>query len=274
MKALILGAGYGVRLYPLTANTPKPLLEVAGKPVIEWSLDWLLPNKEIEEIIIVSNHRFYDNYQKWLKEKISICGTPCYRWGKKISIYDDNTVSINDKLGAIGDIQFVINKANIKDDMLIVAGDNIFEVDFTDFIKHFKKHGTTIGLKDLSGVDKSIMGQYGVVTLDKNNKIIDFEEKSPYPKSTLVAICLYIFSRENLKLISEYLEGGLNPDAPGFYLQWLYKRKSIYGYILKGCWFDIGDIDSYENASNYYCGKSSTNQISNKRRGISALSKK
>ena len=274
MKALILGAGYGIRLYPLTANTPKPLLEVAGKPVIEWSLDWLLPNKEIEQVIIISNHLFYDNYQKWLKEKISIRGTPCYRWGKKISIFDDKTVSINDKLGAIGDIQFVINKARIKDDLLVVAGDNIFEVDFTDFIKYFKKHGTTIGLKDLSGVDKSILGQYGMVTLDENNRVIDFEEKSPYPKSTLVATCLYIFPRETVKLISEYLKSGLNPDAPGFYLQWLHKKENIYGYILKDCWFDIGDIDSYEKASNYYAGKFSTNRASNKQRRISALNKK
>lgn len=272
MKALILGAGYGVRLYPLTANTPKPLLEVAGKPVIEWSLDWLLPNKEIEEVIIVSNHRFYDNYQKWLKEKMSIRGTPCHQWGKKISIYDDKTVSIDDKLGAIGDIQFIINKANIKDDLLVVAGDNIFEVDLANFIKHFKKHGSTIGLKDFSNVNKSIIGQYGVVTLDENNRVIDFEEKSPYPKSTLVAICLYIFSRESLKLISEYLKSGLNPDAPGFYLQWLHKKENLYGYILKGCWFDIGDIDSYENASNYYSSKYAANESSKQRR-ISALNK-
>ncbi|MFH1230159.1 MAG: nucleotidyltransferase family protein [Planctomycetota bacterium] len=272
MRALILGAGYGVRLYPLTANTPKPLLEVAGKPVIEWSLDWLLPNKEIEQIIIVSNHRFYNNYQKWLKEKMSIRGTPYYQWGEKISIYDNKTVSIDDKLGAIGDIQFVINKDNIKDDLLVVAGDNIFEVDLVDFIKYFKKHGSTIGLKDFSNVNKSILGQYGVVTLDENNRVIDFEEKSPYPKSTLVAIGLYIFSRETLKLINEYLKNGLNPDAPGFYLQWLHKKENLYGYILKDCWFDIGDIDSYEKASNYYSSKYVINQ-SLKQRRISTLNK-
>lgn len=255
MKALILGAGYGIRLYPLTKNTPKPLLDVGGKPVIEWTLDLLLPKKEIDNVYIISNLRFFDHYKKWLEEKMAQ-GNPLFRkWGKKIIIYNDNSTSTDDKLGAIGDIQFVIKKAGIKDDLLIVAGDNIFELDPADFIKYFRKNGTTIGLKDLKGTDRCILNQYGLVTLDKDNKVIDFEEKSPSSISTLVSMCLYIFSKEDIKLIDNYLKNGFNPDAPGFYMQWLYKKKDVYGYMLKGNWFDIGDIDSLEKASDYFSRK-------------------
>ncbi|MEW6027250.1 MAG: nucleotidyltransferase family protein [Planctomycetota bacterium] len=252
MKALILGAGYGVRLYPLTANTPKPLLDMAGKPVMEWSLDLLLPRKEIDKIYIVSNHLFYINYEKWLKGKLEQRSGHYRKYGQKIVLCDDMSQSTNDKLGAIGDIQFVIKKHKINDELLIVAGDNLFEIDFTDFVKFFRKLGTTICLKDFKGSKREILSQYGLVTLDNAGRIIDFEEKPALPQSTLVAMCLYIFAKEDLKLITAYLNKGFNPDAPGYYLQWLYKQKDIYGYTLKGKWFDIGDIDSYGTASDYY----------------------
>jgi len=252
MKAIVLGAGYGMRLYPLTANTPKPLLAIAGKPVMEWTLDLLLPRKEIDQIFIVSNHLFYINYEKWLAEKMEERTGLFHTYGKKIVLCDDKSQNINDKLGAIGDISFVMKKAKINDDLLVVAGDNLFEIDFTDFIKYFKKQGTTICLKDFKGSSREIISQYGLVTLDDDKRIIDFEEKPAQPQSTLVAMCLYIFAKGDLKLINEYLKKGFNPDAPGYYLQWLYKQKDIYGYTLKGRWFDIGDIDSYEKASDYY----------------------
>jgi len=255
MKALILGAGYGVRLYPLTKNTPKPLLDVAGKPVMEWTLEMLLPRKEIDKIYIISNHHFYENYLNWLKKKKTEKKTVFGKWGKKIIIIDDNSKSTDDKLGALGDIHFAIKKAAIKDDILIVAGDNIFELNLADFLKYFNTKGTCIGLKDLKGTDRSILSQYGLVTLDKEKRVVDFEEKSPTSTSTLVAICLYIFAKRDLKLIDEYLDDGFNPDAPGFYLQWLHKKKEIYGYILKERWFDIGDIDSYKKASDYFSRK-------------------
>ena len=252
MKAIILGAGYGVRLCPLTKNTPKPLLAIAGKPVIEWSLDALLPRKEIDRIFIVSNNRFYDNYKDWLEQRMQSPAGLFRKYGQKIVIYNDKSLSPDDKLGAIGDINFVIKKAAIKDDLMIVAGDNLFGIDYTDFVKYFKKHGTTICLKDFKGSNKKLVSQYGVVTLDKDKRLIDFEEKPAQPQSTLVAMCLYIFAQGDLKLVSQYLKKGFNPDAPGYYLQWLHKTKDIYGYTLKGRWFDIGDIDSYEKASDYY----------------------
>lgn len=251
MKALILGAGYGVRLYPLTKNNPKPLLPIAGRPVIEWGLDHILRIKEIDEIYIVVNHSFYESYQRWLANY----QTSGYlaKAKKKITLCDDETTSNDNRLGAIGDIQLVINQQRIKDDLLIMAGDNLFEFSLDEFIRFYKNHGAVIALKNMIGLDKSLISQYSVVTLDEAKQVvINFEEKPPLPQSSLIAICLYLFSSKEIGLIKEYLTQGLNPDAPGYYIQWLYKKSPLYGCELKGGWFDIGDIDSYKKANDYY----------------------
>lgn len=243
MKALILGAGYGVRLYPLTKNKPKPLLAIAGRPVIEWVIDRILPLKGVDEIIIVVNEQFYENYQRWLGE---------YGCSKKITLCNDHTDSNETRLGAIGDINLVIDEHKIKDDLLIIAGDNLFEFNLVEFVRFFKSHGPTIALRNMKGVDKRLISQYSVVTLDKRDQVVDFEEKPPDPKSSLIAICLYLFPKKDLVLIKKYLATGFNPDAPGYYIQWLYKKTDVCGCIMKGSWFDIGDIDSYNKANDYY----------------------
>ena len=187
--------------------------------------------------------RFYENYQRWLSN---------YPTAKKITICNDGTLTNDDRLGAIGDINLVVDKFKIKDDLLVVAGDNVFGFDLRELLKFSKAHGTTIALKNLKDADKKLISQYSVVTLDKSNRLVDFEEKPPVPKSTLIAICLYIFRKKELGLIKEYLQAGFNPDAPGYYIQWLYKKVNVYGCTLKGAWFDIGDIDSYNKANDYY----------------------
>jgi len=245
VKALILGAGYGVRLYPLTKNTPKPLLNIAGKSVIEWTLDLLSPVKDISEIIIVVNQRFYESYQNWLPEVQK-------KFKKKITLINDGTTTNDNKLGAVGDIKFVLDKCGIKDDLLVIAGDNLFGENIADVIKCYKKHGLTIALKNMKDVDRQLISQYSVVTLDNEDKVIDFEEKPPDPKSTLIAVCLYVFPAKDFGLIKEYLDGYLNPDAPGYYIQWLHKKRDVFGYVMKHHWFDIGDIDSYNEANDFY----------------------
>lgn len=248
MKALILGAGYGVRLYPLTKNQPKPLIHVGGRPVIEWSLEQILSLRSVDEVIIVVNNRFYENYERWHYEYTLT------RAGQKnrIRLCNDGTNSADDRLGAIGDIQFAIDKFSIRDDLLVVAGDNLFQFSLADFVRFSKKYGASIVLKNMKEIDKELISQYSVVTLNGDNRITDFEEKPPSPKSSLIAICLYLFPQNDLGLIKKYLVSGFNPDAPGYYIQWLYKQISVYGYTLKGSWFDIGDIDSYNVANDYY----------------------
>ncbi|MBI4834595.1 MAG: nucleotidyltransferase family protein [Planctomycetes bacterium] len=246
MKALILGAGYGVRLYPLTQNMPKPLLAIAGKPVINWTIERLNKIKEIKELFIVVNQRFYPNYERWVKE---------FKGPKKITVVNDGTTSPDDRLGAIKDIRFVIEQEKINDDLLIVAGDNLFDFALKPLVDFYKKKGPCIALINLKKLDEKLLSQYGIATLNKAKQIVEFEEKPPVPKSTLAAVCLYIFSRDRLGLINDYLDCCYNPDAPGYYIQWLYKQTALFGCEMKGKWFDIGDIDSYNKANEYFAKK-------------------
>jgi len=244
MKALILGAGYGIRLYPLTKNTPKPLLTIAGKPVIEWTLQKVEKIKEISEILIVTNQKFYQAFQRWEEN---------YKTTKKIKIINDETTSPDDRLGAVQDIQFAIKNVNIDEDLLVIAGDNLFDMPFAEIITKYKKiKQPIIVLKNLKKIPMSLLTQYGIATLNEENLVVDFEEKPPAPKTSLAGLCFYIFPKNMLKYISIYLQKGFNPDAPGYYIQWLHKQLKLYGIVIKGEWFDIGDIESYNQAEAYY----------------------
>ncbi|PIP68388.1 MAG: nucleoside-diphosphate-sugar pyrophosphorylase, partial [Candidatus Omnitrophica bacterium CG22_combo_CG10-13_8_21_14_all_43_16] len=168
---------------------------------------------------------------------------------KKITIVDDGTTSNETRLGATGDIEFVIEKKTIKDDLLVLAGDNLFKADLSIFTKFCasKRPSITIGLYDIK--DLILAKKYGIVSVDKNNKVIDFKEKPANPPSTLAAMCLYFFPKERLDIMKSYLGMDNAKDAPGYFLEWLYKREPMFGYIFKDKkWFDIGDKKSLEEA--------------------------
>lgn len=240
MKALILAAGYATRLYPLTKEYPKPLLEINKRPLIDYILEKIEPLKEINGVIVVTNGKFIAKFRDW-KKGIEI--------KKKLCIVNDLTYSLDDRRGAIGDIAFVIEKMRIKDDLLVIGGDNLFDTDlkgFMSFAKN-KKSNSVIGVYDIK--DKSKTNKYGVIKLDKENKIVDFKEKPKSAASTLVAMCFYYFPKNKLGAIKEYLNSRLNKrDATGFYIDWLRKREDIYGYRFKGHWYDIGDVKFYHEA--------------------------
>jgi len=240
MKVLLLAAGYATRLYPLTLDTPKPLLPVAGKTVMGYIFDLIEPLKEVNEVFIVTNEKFFHNFKDWKKT---------FKSSKKITIVDDGTTSNETRLGATGDIEFVIEKKTIKDDLLVLAGDNLFKADLSIFTKFCasKRPSITIGLYDIK--DLILAKKYGIVSVDKNNKVIDFKEKPANPPSTLAAMCLYFFPKERLDVMKSYLGMDNAKDAPGYFLEWLYKREPMFGYIFKDKkWFDIGDKKSLEEA--------------------------
>ena len=246
MKALLLGAGYATRLYPLTRERPKPLLPVGGVAILERICEKILPVPGIDHIYVVTNHRFAGHYYRWLTE---------FQESRKlkvpVEIYDDLTTSPDDRLGAIGDIDFVIQHANVDDDLLVVAGDNLFEFPlkaFTAFAK--KKKSPAVCVKDLG--DTELASLYGVVEVDAKGRIVDFEEKPPDPKSSLIAIGVYYFPKEHLPLLRQYLEEGQSRDAPGYFIQWLHQQVPLYAHPVKGAWYDIGDIDSYTKANDLY----------------------
>ncbi len=244
MKGLILAAGYATRMYPLTKDRAKPLLPVGGKPMINHILGHLDKIDEIDSVFVVTNQKFFDDFQKWAAGVNS---------PKEIIVINDKTTSDDDKLGAIGDIRYVIKKGNIDDDMLVVGGDNLFNFDIRHFVDFFKSHGNTVALYSLE--DKEALKRYNEIKLDENNRIYSFREKPEDPQTTYFAICLYLYNREGVKLVDRYIEDGNNPDAPGYYVQWLYKQTDVYGVPLSGTWYDIGNLQVYEQVCREYDSK-------------------
>jgi glucose-1-phosphate thymidylyltransferase len=245
MNALILAAGYATRLYPLTLNKAKPLLEVAGKPMIEWVLDNLAPVREVENIYVVTNQKFAADFQEWATR---------YQDRQshfRIKIIDDGSSSDEDKLGAIGDIELVLMREDLAgDDLIVIAGDNLFSEPLTGFVSSAKNTEATVALYDVGDLEQ--MKKYAAVTLDDKGVITHFEEKPKEAKTTLAAIALYYYSRETLPLFTTYIAAGNNPDQPGRFLQWLYTRKPVNTFQITGKWLDIGSKETLEEANKIF----------------------
>jgi glucose-1-phosphate thymidylyltransferase len=244
MNALVLAAGYATRLYPLTLNTAKPLLEVAGKPIIEWLADNLARIPDLETIYVVTNDKFARDFQSWADR---------YQHRHvKIRIINDGSCSDDDKLGAIGDINLVLTREEdlANGDLLVVAGDNLFNESLAEFVKHAKGSLATVAVHDIGNLEA--MKKYGAVTLSADRTVTHFEEKPEKPKSTLAAMALYYYSREALPMFTTYLAAGNNPDQPGRFLQWLYTRKPIKAFEMKGQWLDIGSKETLEKANEIF----------------------
>jgi glucose-1-phosphate thymidylyltransferase len=241
MEALILGAGYATRLYPLTQDRPKPLLPVGGTPILERICEQLCDAGTFRRLHVVTNHRFAGHYQDWLRDY--------RRRGRlraEIVVHDDRTTTPEDRLGAIGDIQFVIDSAPIREDLLVIAGDNLIGGSLSPFLQFAANKGAAVGLKDLRS--KKLVSLYGVVESAPDGRILGFEEKPKAPRSTLIAVGLYHFPAATLPLVRRYLDEGHSKDAPGYYLQWLHRQVPVFGHVLQGDWYDIGDLDSYRRA--------------------------
>lgn len=245
MKALFLCAGYGKRLYPLTRDRPKALLPLGGVPLLERLMDNALDCEQFDKLYIVTNHRFVQQIYSWLRDYESSRGGP-----KPIEIFDDNTTTNENRLGAIGDIAFVIRNAKIDDDLMIVAGDNLILFDLGEVARAGREKRLMIAVKDIKNRDLARL--YGVVTTDQSGRVIGFEEKPPSPSSSLISIGLYYLGREHLALVDRYLKEGHNRDAPGFFIQWLQEVACVYAYVIHQQWFDIGDIESYNEANRMF----------------------
>ena len=245
MNALILAAGYATRLYPLTLNKAKPLLEVGGKPIIEWLFDNLASVPGLRTVFVVTNDKFASDFQDWAN---TYQNRPR---AMQIKIINDGSKSDDDKLGAIGDINLVLTRENLaNDDLLVIAGDNLFEQPLSDFVNSAKHSQATVAVHDVGNLEA--MKKYGTVTIDGKGVITYFEEKPAHPKSTLAAVALYYYSREVLSLFTTYLAAGNNPDQPGLFLQWLYPRKPVNTFEIKGRWLDIGSKETLENADKIF----------------------
>ncbi len=242
MKALILAAGYATRLYPLTIDKPKALLPIAGKPILDYIVDQIETIDEIDELIVVSNHKFYPHFLTWANERQS---------RMNLIVLNDNTTDDTNKLGAIGDINFAVDNLKIDDDLLVMAGDNIFTFALKDYYNAFKQRNSDMILvKELDSIDD--LRRMANVETDGNGMVLDMVEKPQNPKTNLAAFASYIYKKDTVPMIKQYLDEGNNPDAPGFFPSWLYKQKNVYAYKFDGECYDIGTPQSYKEVNEIF----------------------
>lgn len=243
MKALILAAGYATRLYPLTQKRAKPLLPVGDRPILDYIVDALDATGQVRQIMVVSNHHFVDQFKSWRE---------AHPLSARIHIVDDGSRSSSDRRGAIGDIDFVIQKERVKEDLLVVAGDNLFRFGLSGFLESAQDRSPhiTVGVVDIR--DRLAARRFGIVTLGDAHRVTAFFEKPVRPPTSLVAIGLYYFPKPTLPLVRQYLKLASRKDEPGHYIHWLVEQGSVYGFVFKDRWYDIGDLDAYEKATREY----------------------
>src|SRR4051794_23895458 len=244
MQAVILAAGYATRLYPLTLDRPKALLPVGGRPMVEHLLLRLAEVEELDAIHLVTNSKFADTFRDWAAE-----------WdGPEVAIVDDGTADEETKLGAIGDLDLTIREAAIDDDLIVLAGDNLFSESLAPFGRFAReKNAPVLGVYDVG--DLEAIRRYNAIELDTEDRLTFFEEKPEQPRSTLTGIALYFYPRESLGLVREYLDAGNNPDQPGRFVQWLYPRTSVYAWRVPGHWYDIGSAEPLAEADRVFSGR-------------------
>jgi glucose-1-phosphate thymidylyltransferase len=239
MKALILAAGYATRLRPLTDSVPKQLLPVGGRPMVDWILD-KIREARIDDVHLVTNARFAPQLEEWAA-------------GTGVTVHDDGTSTNETRLGAIGDIRFVQEHADLDDDLLVIAGDNLFDFSLADYVAFWRgkpepEDASALAVYDVG--DRELAKKYGVVDVDADDRIVGFEEKPDEPPTTLCATATYLYSRAHAALVPEYLAERNPPDQPGYLVAWLHRRKPVYAYRIPGGWYDVGDAAQLLEADN------------------------
>lgn len=245
MKLIILAAGYATRLYPLTLNQPKPLLPVAGKPMIEHVVDHVGGVRDIDRAYVVTNAKFVSHFENWAKS---------YKHSNLsfgFTIVNDGSTDDANKLGAIGDLHLVLTRHEIDDDIIVIGGDNLFSNDLDEFGEYCKqKNAPVTGVYDVG--DLEAIKKYNAIEIDDDNRITYFEEKPKNPKSTLTGIALYFYPKSTLALIHQYIAEGNNPDQPGRLVQWMYPRVPFHVWKVPGLWYDVGSIETLEEANRVF----------------------
>ena len=244
MQAVVLAGGFAKRLWPLTREKPKPLLPVAGKPIIEYILEKLDCIAEIDKVYISVNRKFEPCFREWASG---------VSFSKKLEVVAEPAMSEEEKLGAVGALGFLLREKGIMDDLIVIAGDNLFDFDMKRFVDGHRSGCPIVALYDIKEKEK-IKKKYGVVVLDEKNVIKEFHEKPEDPASTLVSTGCYFFPKSVVEMVHEYLKGKNNADAPGFFISWLAKQMAVQGFVFDGDsrWFDIGNMESYKEANKVY----------------------
>ncbi len=242
MKCLFLAAGYATRLYPLTENFPKPLLEVKGKTILDWLVDDIDTYGQVDQYVVVSNHKFVNHFEKWAADK-----------SQNIIVLDDGTMMNETRLGAVKDIQFAIGELKLDDDLLIIAGDNVLDFSLVEFIKYAQEKKTSCIMvyyePKLERLRKS-----GVVVIGEEDRVIGMKEKPDKPESTWCCPPFYLIAKKDVPLVATGITAGCGTDAPGSFIAWLYKQVAVHAMEMPGKRYDIGTLENYEQIKQSYNG--------------------
>jgi glucose-1-phosphate thymidylyltransferase len=207
------------------------LLPVGGRPMVDWILG-RIREAGVADVHLVTNARFAGLFTAWAD-------------GKDVRVHDDGTTSNDDRLGAIGDVRFVQEHADLDDDLLVIAGDNLFDYSLADLFA-FANGRSAVAVYDVG--DLELVRKYSIVELDDDDRIVGFVEKPQHPTTTLAATATYLYTREHAHLVTAYLDGGNPPDQPGNYVAWLHQRVPVYAYRFSGGWYDVGDAHQLQEA--------------------------
>jgi glucose-1-phosphate thymidylyltransferase len=193
----------------------------------------------VDETIVVTNAKFTPHFEEWAKDR------------RGVRVVNDGTTSNDDRLGAIGDIAFVLDELAIDDDLVVVAGDNLFSEDVSGFARYgLEVDAPVLAIHDVGDLD--LMREYNQVEIDSEGRVLFMEEKPENARTTLAGIALYYYPRRALPLIRRYLEEGNNPDQPGRLPEWLYSRTPVYTWQLPGEWYDIGSAETLQEADTIF----------------------
>lgn len=242
MKCLILAAGYATRLYPLTENFPKPLLEVGGKTILDWLLEDIDSAGLVNRYIVVTNHKFAPHFQHWASSH-----------ALPITVVDDGTGSNETRLGAVLDIQFVLDTLALDEDLLIIAGDNLLDFSLTSFLRYAMGKQSSCTMRYYEP-DPARLRRSGVAVIDGDERLLSLEEKPAEPHSHWCTPPFYFYTREDLGKIQTAIGEGCGVDAPGSLVAWMCVHSRMYSMEMPGHRFDIGNMESYEKARNNYHG--------------------
>ena len=233
MDAIVLAGGYATRLWPITTDRPKMLLPVGDSTVVDRMFADLEADDRIDSVYVSTNERFAGTFEDY------IAGSTY----EKPQVSVEETVAEDEKFGVVGALEQLIDREDLTDDLLVIAGDNLISFGTDEFVDFFYQRETpTIAAYDVGSRERA--RSYGVVELD-GDRVVSFQEKPDDPKSTLVSIACYAFPAADLDLIGEYLQNDNNPDEPGWFIQWLQNRDTVRAFDFDGAWFDIGTADSY-----------------------------
>ena len=242
MKCLILAAGYATRLYPLTENFPKPLLEVQGKPILDWLIDDLETTGVISSYAVISNHRFKVHFDNWAAKHF-----------QNIVVVDDGTSTNETRLGAVRDIQFALDALQMDDDLLVMAGDNLLDFSLSHFVHYALEKQTSCVMRYYESDEKRLL-KTGVLTIDEKDRILEMTEKSPAPATHWACPAFYYFCREDARRVKEAIAEGCSVDAPGSFIAWLCHRSPVHAMLMPGHRYDIGNLASYQEVQQHYLG--------------------